>query len=127
MVPLDQITLDELKLLVEKAEAAGDDPDDLREALISGHALFWRVSSEDASGLVITQERVISGTRELFVRLICGVGSKYCKDYLQETLEEFGRLRGAKRMSAVMSKASHRLVTEPLGYTIDRLMVSKEI
>jgi len=126
-VPLNEATPEDVKNLKMGARRAKLTEAEVLRMLISGEAMLWRAEGPDCTGVVLVQELETDGVKELNIPLMAGKASLKYKEHMQKTLEEFGRLRGVKRITAEESKAVYRLVGKPLGYKIDKYMISKEL
>jgi hypothetical protein len=127
MIQLQDLKAQDFKNLKMGVERAKLSPEFVRDIILDGKAIMWRLEADDATGIVLTQERLDDGDMELFIPLVAGKAAFACKQHLLETLTEFARIRGLKRITAVESPAVFRIMGKPLGFSIKRHYISKEI
>ncbi len=127
MIQLQDLRKKDLEILKMGIKRSKLSADFIRDIILDGKAIMWRLEADDGFAIVLTQERFDDGEMELFIPLVAGKAPLVYKQYLMDTLMSFARLRGLKRVTAVESPAVYRIMGKPLGFSVKRYYISKEI
>lgn len=114
---------------IQKAVASdplGQDVDTVLNAVDMGHALMWRWETGSGSGMLFTQECRWGDASELFVWYIGGKDIAPHGRYVSDVLEEFCRLRGLNKITALVKPSMEKYLSQ-FGYNVERYLVSKEV
>ena len=128
IIPFEEITVEDLKI-VKKAidiDPWHGKPSHLKAKLERGQSLLWRMTNGNARGVLITE--LLEGYEgpELLLSLMAGSGLFRNINYISETIEEFCKNCGIKRMRALTNPKVVAAVKE-LGWRVTQEVVEKEI
>lgn len=108
------------------SDTMGQSLENVERSIRSGETLLWRWSSPEGDGVLMTQEYAGTKEMEMFIWYLGGAGLKNHGVYITNVLEEFCRLRGLCRITAIVKPGIHRFL-QRFGYGIDRYLISKEV
>jgi hypothetical protein len=126
LVPLKEIGQEEVDILKAGIDSTYNDPAEVREALLNGTAVMWRVKGPETDVVMVTQERPYMGKPGLFIWIVCGKGARQGMARVREVFWEICRLRGLNRVWAKVHPKAYDLIAEPLEAEINEYVVSKE-
>jgi len=136
LVPTTQVTERDLNIVADGAEAAGMDLEEIRKDYLDGKIITFRVTNpgaaEEETAILLIQELVEMGEKIWLylllatTRAVSNIALKHNHE-LSTTLEEVAKSQGIKRLRALQVPKLYEHITKPVGWTISRYEVEKEL
>ena len=133
IVPIQDVTEADMMVIKRGVDEAKIDADQLYSDFLAGKMITIRVTNEDEHGIFLFQEnRGTDGKLEWFCVLLAtsGAAKRQGAKYLQELsrpIEALAKSEGVARLRASQIPKLYEYITQPLGWTIERYEVVKEL